>query len=89
MNFEEGADREKSYEVHEEYRFSVEFPKAVDKIRRVLAFFAIESDHLTSGALHDLASAAAEFTDDVPGIYKKATDHVRAKYLDMSSLLDE
>jgi|GEM_PF-4042535 len=89
INFDEGADREKSYEVNEEYRFSVDYPKNINKVRTAMAFFAIESDHLTSGTLHDLASAATKFTDDIPSVYKKATDHVKARHLDMNNFLDD
>jgi hypothetical protein len=85
----EQQSKQKASEVHEEYRFSVEFPKRTDRFRKALAFYAIESDHLTTGRLHDLADATILYAEDIPAVYEKATTYIKAKHLDMSSFLDE
>ena len=79
----------KKQEVHEEYRFSAEFSKKTERLNKAMGFLAIESDYLTSGHLHDLVDATARFEDDIPAVYEKATDYIKAKHLDMSSFLDE
>lgn len=81
----------KPSDVHQEYRFEVEFLKRDDRIHTALAHVAFESDTLTTSGLHDLVDLTLLYQDkaEIPSIYENVTDFVKAKHLDPDDFLNQ